>query len=173
MNVQPVRRFVTSDDDQGRSRVVMDAPTDHAFVQEGRPVALTDLWRMHAIPTSLDVGAPAPDGSFSLAPPTGGLVFRAVQFDPGNGDRAVDPAVVFQSMGAAGSHAADPEHPFMHRTATVDFGIVLHGSITMVLDLERVELTAGDIVIQRGTNHEWRNEGNEPCTVLFVLVDAR
>ena len=62
----------------------------------------------------------------------------------------------------------------LHRTQTVDYGIVLSGSIVMVLD-DGVEVTlnAGDAIVQRGTNHNWINRGQEPCTIAFVLVDAK
>ena len=57
-------------------------------------------------------------------------------------------------------------------TDTVDYAVVLQGSITMLLDDEDVELSAGDVVIQNGTNHAWANRGQAPCLVAFVLVDA-
>lgn len=60
----------------------------------------------------------------------------------------------------------------MHRTDTVDYAVVLQGSITMLLDDEDVELSAGDVVIQNGTNHAWSNRGPDPCLIAFVLIDA-
>jgi quercetin dioxygenase-like cupin family protein len=55
-------------------------------------------------------------------------------------------------MGSAEAHVAQARHPAMHRTDTVDFGIVISGTITLLLDEDDVTLSAGDIVIQRGTN---------------------
>ena len=62
----------------------------------------------------------------------------------------------------------------MHRTDSVDYGIVLNGEIWMLMDNERndVLLKAGDVVVQRGTNHAWANRGTEPCTIMFVLIDG-
>ena len=60
----------------------------------------------------------------------------------------------------------------MHRTETIDYAIVLSGEITMVLDDRDVELKAGDIVIQCGTNHAWSNRSNAPCVVAFILIDG-
>jgi quercetin dioxygenase-like cupin family protein len=62
----------------------------------------------------------------------------------------------------------------MHRTDSVDYGIVMNGEIWMVMDQEKddVLLKAGDVVVQRGTNHAWANRGTEPCTIMFVLVDG-
>jgi quercetin dioxygenase-like cupin family protein len=75
-------------------------------------------------------------------------------------------------MGAAGNTVASARHPHMHRTDTVDYAVVLQGSITMLLDEEDVELSAGDVVIQNGTNHAWANRGEVPCLIAFVLIDA-
>ena len=64
-------------------------------------------------------------------------------------------------------------HPFMHRTESADYGIVLAGEVTLVLDEEEVQLRAGDIVVQRGTIHAWANRSGKPCRMAFVLVDGR
>jgi naringenin degradation protein FdeH len=67
---------------------------------------------------------------------------------------------------------ADSPHPLMHRTETVDYGIVIEGEITLVLDDSEVLLGPGSVVVQRGTNHAWANRSGQPCRVLFVLVDG-
>ena len=64
------------------------------------------------------------------------------------------------------------DSPYMHRTDTVDYAVVLQGSITMLLDDEDVELTVGDVIIPNGTNHAWANRGTAPCLIAFVLIDA-
>jgi len=97
-----------------------------------------------------------------------------VQFDPedpGALARA-DGTAAFAAMGAAGAVIGSARHPYMHRTDTVDYAVVLQGSIIMLLDNEDVELSAGDVVIQNGTSHAWANRGQVPCLVAFVLVDA-
>jgi quercetin dioxygenase-like cupin family protein len=66
-----------------------------------------------------------------------------------------------------------PKHPFMHRTETIDYGIVLSGEIWLVLDDEEVHLRPGDIVVQRGTIHAWSNRGTEVCRMAFVLIDGK
>jgi quercetin dioxygenase-like cupin family protein len=60
----------------------------------------------------------------------------------------------------------------MHRTETLDYAVVLEGSVTMVLDDQDVELSAGDVVIQCGTNHAWSNRSGKPCRMLYVLIDG-
>ena len=96
-----------------------------------------------------------------IQPPSGGSVFRIVEFAPVKDDprAAIDPA-----KGA--------EHPFAHRTDTIDYQIVLAGEIDMVLDDSVVHLEAGDIVVQRGTNHAWVNRGDRPCVLAAVQIDA-
>jgi uncharacterized cupin superfamily protein len=60
----------------------------------------------------------------------------------------------------------------MHRTKTVDYGIVLEGEITLVLDREETIIRAGDIVIQNGTNHAWANRSGKICRMVFILIDG-
>jgi mannose-6-phosphate isomerase-like protein (cupin superfamily) len=109
-----------------------------------------------------------------LHPPPGGTVFRIIQFDPEDPEAlaSADGPAAFAAMAGAGAIVAGVRHPYMHRTDTVDYAVVLQGSITMLLDEEDVELTAGDVVIQNGTNHAWANRGQAPCLMAFVLIDA-
>jgi uncharacterized cupin superfamily protein len=60
----------------------------------------------------------------------------------------------------------------MHRTETVDYGVVMEGELTLILDDSEVDLKVGSVVIQRGTNHAWANRSGKPCRMLFVLVDG-
>ena len=63
-------------------------------------------------------------------------------------------------------------HPHMHRTETIDYGIVLEGEMVLILDDSEVELRAGDVVVQRGTDHAWANRGDTVAKVVFVLIDG-
>ena len=60
----------------------------------------------------------------------------------------------------------------MHRTRTLDYAIVLSGEIWAVMDEGETKLVAGDVLIQRGTNHAWANRTENPCIVAFVMLDA-
>jgi len=64
-------------------------------------------------------------------------------------------------------------HPLMHRTESVDYGVVIEGEMTLVLDDSEVLLKEGSVVVQRGTNHAWANRSGKPCRMLFVLVENR
>jgi len=72
----------------------------------------------------------------------------------------------------ASTYGPKAPHPYMQRTRTLDFCLVLEGEITLVLDIEEVSLKAGDTVIQRGTNHAWSNRSNAPCVVAISSHDA-
>lgn len=172
MDIVPLKRVITANDEDGKSFATVDDPTRGAYQQGVRPVALTDLWRMTSMPPVVNGGNDKSE-QFQLAPPAGGLVFRVVQFDAGANDVEIDASTIFAEMGAEGAHAGNTQSPYMHRTHSVDFGIILKGHITMVLDSEEYELSQGDVVIQRATNHEWRNAGTEPCLVAFILVAGR
>ena len=174
MDIRPVRRVVTGHDAQGRAVVVMDGPAASVLNRPSRPgVALTNLWATSDTPTTRTDRDPV-DRPVVLPPPPGGTVFRVVQFDPEDRQALAraDGAAAFADLGAAGNAVASQRHPYMHRTDTVDYAVVLQGSITMLLDDEDVELSAGDVVIQNGTSHAWSNRGQAPCLIAFVLIDA-
>jgi quercetin dioxygenase-like cupin family protein len=65
------------------------------------------------------------------------------------------------------------EHPGMHRTQTVDYALMLQGELTAILDEEETVLRAGDVLIQRGTNHAWANRSGQPARIAFILIDAK
>lgn len=175
-HVVPIRVIVTENDESGRSYVGSDGEAGGTHVQPNRPTALTDIWHMAQVPTD-----PAADGStpidrpFTLSPQKDGVAFRIVQFDPMTPDEweRLDSREVFESMNAADDHVGGELSPVMHRTSTVDFGIVLQGSITMVLDSGRLEVSAGDIIVQKATNHAWENHGPDTALIAFILVDAQ
>ncbi|WCE41202.1 cupin domain-containing protein [Brevibacterium sp. BDJS002] len=175
MDINPIRVIVTEEDTGGTARVSSDGPAPRIFHRDHRPVAMTDLWQISQVPARThEDGRQKPDEPFVLAPDAGGVKFRIVQFDPEpehTGGRT-DGQNVFAEMGADSEHVNGARHPYMHRTQTVDFGIILQGSITMLLDEEDVEVSAGDVVIQRGTNHAWSNRTDQPCLVAFILADA-
>ncbi|MFI6936803.1 cupin domain-containing protein [Streptomyces sp. NPDC050287] len=142
------RRLVTGHDDQGRAVFVEDAPCPHALPTKGDVITL-ELWQHSGPPDNAQAYEDPIGPVVSIPPPAGGSVFRIVEFP-------ADPSVV----------------PYLHRTASLDYCVVLEGEIHAVLDDEERLLRTGDIVIQRGTNHSWANRSGRPCLVLFVLIDA-
>lgn len=172
---QRFRRVVTGHDGEGRAVVVSDEHATAFLERPSRPgVRLTDFWRTTTCPAEFDGPEETTAGAFLLHPTERGTVFRVVEFEPEDPEvlKTLDPRAAFAEMGAAENIVESARHPFMHRTDTVDYAVVLSGEITMVLDHSDVRLQAGDVVVQRGTNHAWSNRGSEPCRIAFVMVDA-
>ena len=170
-----IRRVVTGHDRRGRAVVVSDGTATQILQRNNRPgVTLTNLWINDGMPAEYDGQTDTCHGPLVLQPPEGGCVFRTVEFKPENPEELakLDGKSAFAEMAAAENIVEGARHPFMHRTDSLDFAIVLQGEITMLLDDDEVHLSAGDVVIQRGTNHAWSNRGTESCTIAFVLVDG-
>jgi hypothetical protein len=135
---------------------------------------LTNLWVTDGAPADNTGAADAAARRVVLEPPPSGTVLRVVEFPPDHTLAGFDRAAAFEALGAG--HAMDPSaarHPGMHRTATVDYAIVLSGEIWALMDEGETLLRAGDVLVQRGTNHAWSNRGAAPCLVAFILVAAR
>jgi len=154
--VQRFRRLVTGLDDDGHSTVVSDETCAHVQIIADTPTfAMTDFWRHEKVPAdnagAFDDGL---SGPVEISPPPSGSVFRIVEFPP---DRAWDDGKGVRSS-------------MFHSTASLDYALVLRGSIWSVMDADERELTAGDVLIQRGTAHLWSNRSDEPCLIAFVLI---
>jgi quercetin dioxygenase-like cupin family protein len=172
--LRPIRRVVTGHDARGRSIIVSDGPSPHVLTIPGRDdFGLTNLWVTDRTPADSAGNADAAARPVVLEPPAGGSIFRVVQFPPDRAAAGFDREAAFRSMGA--DRAMDPDasrHPGMHRTATVDYAIVLSGEIWALMDEGETLLHAGDCLVQRGTNHAWSNRGDAPCLVAFILIAA-
>jgi naringenin degradation protein FdeH len=143
-----VRRIVTGHDPSGRSTVWKDGEaTNQSRRIEGLESTL--LWVNDEVPAAFD-GAEDPSArKVGIAPPPGGTRFSILEIQPGN------------------------QH-FMHRTDTVDYVVCVAGTIDMDLDGgEVVKMQAGDVLIQRGTNHSWVNRASVPARIAVVLVDGK
>ena len=176
-SLPPIRRIVTADDAQGRSRVAEDAPAAAVRTVTGRPgYRSVNVWRTDAAPAPVD----APDSIAAhkgiLPPKNGGSILRIIDFPP----EAADPAerqrqiqATFAGMFSDAQHdKRDGAHPGMHRTDTVDYAILLEGEIWAVMDEGETLMRAGDVLIQRGTNHAWANRSKKTARIAFVLLDG-
>ncbi len=173
--VWQVRRVVTGHDKSGRSCFLMDAPAKNVLEMASMPgLALTDLWETGAAPASNRGSADAAQRKVRLEPPKNGTILRIVEFPPDHTWRSkqVDAYAAFKSIGAGHAKDRRSADPMMHKTATVDYIIVLKGEIYAIVDEGETLLKPGDILIQRGTNHSWSVRGNEPCIIAAVLVSA-
>ena len=169
-----VRRVLTGHDSQGRSTFLADGQAPNVKEMPHFPgLALTDLWETGGAPASNAGDADAADRPVRLEPPKSGTILRIVEFPPdATRPRGADGSEGFKAIGA--SHAQDrrSSDPMMHKTSTVDYIIVLKGEIYAVMETGEKLLKAGDILVQRGTNHSWNVRGTEPCIVAAVLVSA-
>lgn len=170
-----IRRVITGHDKNGKSVIVSDESSPNVLcLSEEPPMGLTDLWVTQATPADNSNFQDSAARKVVLLPPKGGSLFRVVEFAPesqlvGEFDRGA----VFQAMSAHDTMDPDTSrHPMMHRTATVDYAIIISGEIYAILDEGETLLRAGDTLIQRGTNHAWSNRSDKPCLIAFVLVDA-
>ena len=184
MSGTPIRRVVTGHNNNGRSVIIQDKATPHVKTSPHRPgVVINNLWMTDQMPVSSEPEDAAYVG-MPLAPGANGINFRIVEFPP-EADyldkiSTEDAAKAFGDMGAADALASSGEgrdnnasqHPFMHKTDTVDFAIIVAGEIYLVLDEEETLMRAGDVCVQRATNHVWSNRSNQPCRIAFVLIDA-
>ncbi len=81
-------------------------------------------------------------------------------------------ADAFEKIGAAHHRIDTTKHPAMHKTETIDYIILLKGDVTLILDQEEVDIKPFDVVVQRGTNHAWVNNGSDPALLIAVLIDS-
>ena len=170
-----VRRVLTGHDADGRSAFIADGEAPNVKEMASMPgLALTDLWETGAAPASNAGGKDAAARPVRLEPPKNGTILRIVEFPPDSTWRGgADGAAAFKSIGAGHAQDRASSDPMMHRTSTVDYIIVLKGEIYAVMETGEKLLRAGDILVQRGTNHSWSVRGSEPCIVAAVLVSAK
>lgn len=182
MTIAPFRRIVTGHDARGNAIILEDAPPPRV-VQIGGAHGPTfyEVWNTTESPARIDrAGGEPSESGVQLAPPRNGTRIRVLDIPP-DGDRLdnITPEQArahFAEVGAvdASSHAGSgSRHAHMHKTETVDYGVVLEGELTLILDIGETVVRAGDIVIQRGTNHGWANRSDRNCRIAFILIDGQ
>ena len=147
----PIRRFVTGHDGDNTAKVIMAGPATNAKGRGEGAAISTLIWSTDRTPADIAIGESVEDFGARIlgtAPPVNGSRFAVIDFPPGN-------------------------VPHMHRTETIDYVIVLEGEIEMDMDTSTVKLKAGDVMVQRGTNHAWANRSDKRARVAFVLIDAQ
>jgi quercetin dioxygenase-like cupin family protein len=141
-----VRRVITGHDGKGKAIVKIDEVAKHLFT--GRPGATAcNIWTTEGFPVDNDGAEDAGQRQAGTTLPSG-TIFRMIEFAPGVAARN-------------------------HRTDSIDYITVISGEIDMELDDSTVHLQAGDVMVQRGTIHNWINRGTAPCVLTVVLIDAR
>ena len=136
-------------------------------------LALTDLWETKGAPASNEGTADAAARPIHLEPPPNGSILRIVEFPPDSTrPGGSDGREGFKAIGAGHVQDKHSSDPMMHRTNTIDYIVVLKGEIYAVMEKGETLLRAGDVLVQRGTNHSWSVRGKEPALVAFILVGA-
>jgi hypothetical protein len=181
MKEAPVRRVVTGHDSQGQAVFLEDGAVPRVQRIGGPQGPLFfEVWSTRATPAPIDrASGEPPESGIQLAPPKSGTRIRVLDIPPEDasiGTLTPEQARAhFAEVGAAAASlhsGSDSRHAFMHRTETVDYGIVLEGEVTLILDVGETIVRAGDIVIQRGTNHGWANRSGRHCRIAFILIDG-
>lgn len=173
----PVRRIVTGHTPEGVAIIQEDGPAPRQQrIGEIGPM-FHEIWNTRATPAPIDHASGEPhEDSIVLAPPKGGTRIRVLDIPPeGNKLENLteeERRAHFAEIGAADVVADSGRHAFMHRTETIDYGIVLEGELVLIMDEGETTVRAGDIIIQRGTNHGWANRSEANCRIVFVLVDG-
>ena len=145
------RRIVTGHTSDGRSVLLEDSSVPHVRAVPG--ARFDEIWSTGALPDRLGQ-APAREPTSqdgTIAPPGGGSLVRVIEMAP---------------LGRGGMRSP------MHRTRTIDYGIVIEGEVVLILSDSEVVVGKGDVVIQRGTDHAWENRSHKSAKIAFVLLDA-
>lgn len=181
MEIRPVRRIVTGHDADGKA-IIQDESAVPRVQRIGGSIGplFHEVWNTRATPAPIDpASGEPPEEGIVLAPPKGGTRIRVLDIPP-EGDNLADMSEAdrrahFAEIGAAHTVASGDgpqRHAFMHRTETIDYGIVLEGELVLIMDEGETTVRAGDIVIQRGTSHGWSNRSDRNCRICFVLIDG-
>jgi hypothetical protein len=173
----PIRRIVTGHDAQGRSCIVEDGHSPAVrFVPERPGYRVTNLWRTVGSPADINASDSIVEQQ-GVAPPPDGTVIRIIDIPPEAVDadaRKRQAAATFGKLFADAEHRLeDKRHPGMHITESVDYAILLAGELTAILDKDETVMRAGDVLIQRGTNHAWANRSGKMARIAFILISAR
>jgi quercetin dioxygenase-like cupin family protein len=141
------RRVVTGHDSRGVSVFAADGSVPAARIAPDGAL-FYEIWATDATPAPIAAAEPDPTASALTVPPApNGTKIRINEFPPG----VVSP---------------------VHRTQSVDYGIVLEGEVVLVLDSDETTLRAGDVAVQRGTSHRWENRTGRTARMAFILIDG-
>lgn len=181
MTTAPFRRIVTGHNAQGEAIFLEDGPPPRVTrIGEEFGPWFYEVWNTRETPARiLPGGSEPPEDGIKLAPPKNGTRIRVLDIPPEDSrldtvtpEQAREHFALVGAQDASSYGEARSRHALMHRTETIDYGIVLEGEITLILDVGETVVRAGDIVIQQGTNHGWANRSSRNCQIAFILIDG-
>lgn len=163
-----VRRIVTGENAAGRSIIVSDGPTPNLFAADFAPLYAQVPWVTGETAARGDEPAPAGANIPTYSVSAGGSVFRIVDFPPDDTYEQKSLHALLDDHGIRDKQA--PRHFWFHKSPTLDYAICIEGEIYAMLDEGETLMSAGDVLIQRATNHSWSNRSSKPCRMAFVLI---
>ncbi len=178
--LRPIRRIVTGHDKNGRSCVLYDSHAPNVTPQTNKPGSgMTDIWVFPSCPVDLSVSTDQGKLPFSLEPPSNGGHLRIVHSSapPRDYDPDKDPAAVPYHPPKAGPHGMEfrgGSNAFrtpIHRSKTLDYGILLEGERILEMDGVEILMKPGDTVVQLGNWHAWSNPENDTI-MAFIMMGA-
>jgi mannose-6-phosphate isomerase-like protein (cupin superfamily) len=179
MSFPSIHRVVTGHDAHGKAIITSNGPLPTVVEIAAIPgTVFHEVWETRATPALIDNGADPSTGPLTLPPPANGTRMRFVDVPPDTQEFLAHGAAkmkdAFSQVGDvnASTVQAHSPHPLMHRTESIDYGVVIEGEMTLMLDDSEVLLKPGSVVVQRGTNHAWANRSGKPCRMLFILIDG-
>ena len=170
-----MRRIITGHNSEGKSVIAIDGPPARTLGEDAG--GLFEIWNTDGSGFDTSSREDRADIDVILSPVKGGTKFRYFQINPihdGIPDEVIRAATAeaFEKMGAAHHQIDTSRNAAMHETHTIDYIILLKGDVTLILDEEEVRLEPHDVVVQRGTNHAWVNNGTDPAILIAVLIDS-
>lgn len=179
MPLSPIHRVVTGHDAAGKSVVASEGPLSTIVEFEAVPgMIFHEVWETSATPARVDNGADPTLGPTMHGAPKHGTRIRYVDFPPdtvylAEADTRMKNLFLEVNDDKGLTTKPDSPHPMMHRTESIDYGVVIEGEISLVLDDSEALLKPGSVVVQRGTNHAWANRSGRMCRMLFIQIDGQ
>lgn len=174
-HIRRLRRVITALNNAEQSIAMIDGPPAETLEWDNGG-GLYEIWTDVGGPLSRVDPVDRGSGDVKLCPPEGGAKIRWFTVGPDDPEATQKEAEqnaseVFSRMGALDCRGDTSRHSSMHTTPTIDIIVLVKGRIRLILDDDERVLEVGDVVVQRGTNHGWVVEGDEPALLVAVLID--
>eukprot|EP01084_Bolivina_argentea_P053423 98069_1 len=187
VKLEKYKRIITGHDAKGKAIVIQQDTIPNRKSPQNRNISVYNIWRcVNHKYANKDNDINTIDyctqwGIIPLEPSINGSNFRIIEFRPestiknfySTSSEKVEAA--WSDFGVNNKNVfggKNAPHPFMHKTESIDYAICLYGKIYMVLDDSDVLIETGDCVVQRGTNHSWKNSFDETCVMCFILIHS-
>ena len=173
------KRYVMGNRADGKSDVLIEDAIEISAEKRAK-----ELWLNRETPADLSQpGDPVSEQRMMHEPPDGGALFRVVVFPPKGGKGAFEEMTPEQMIDyhklihsvhiPSVEYLRSAKHPTMHKTDTLNYFIVTEGEMWALSEGRDVLMKAGDVMIQKGCMHAWRNDSDKPCVLMAILIDAK